>query len=80
MDTATATQHLTDYLSGYGRANKAGLAEVAAYPAWQARAQAELERRMTRLMETLPDGLVASIAAGKVDLTQVARSLLGDRQ
>ncbi len=76
MDRANVTQHLTDYLAGYGRSNRHNLAEVAGYADWQARAQGELERRMTRLMETLPDYLVAAIAAGEVDLADVARGLL----
>lgn len=78
MDHTAATQHLTDYLAGFGHGAPERLAEVAAYPAWQARAQAELDRRMTRLMETLPDELVAALAAGEVDMATVARGLLAE--
>lgn len=76
MDRATASQHLTDYLAGYGRGRPDKLTEVVTYPAWQTRAQEELDRRMTRLMETLPDDLVAAVAAGEVDLAEVARGIM----
>lgn len=76
MDHATASEHLTDYLTGYGRNNRQRLAEVAAYPDWQARAKAEIDRRMSRLIEALPDDLVAAIAAGEVELAEVAKSMM----
>lgn len=76
MDRATATEHLTDYLTGYSRHDRQRLTEVANYPDWQTRAQAELDRRMSRLIEALPDDLVAAIATGDVDLADVVKEMM----
>jgi hypothetical protein len=76
MDRATATEHLTDYLTGYGHHDRQRLTEVANYPDWKTRAKAELDRRMTQLIETLPSELVTAIATGEVDMGEVAEQLL----
>ncbi len=74
MNDAKAT--LTNLLTGYGRGDPARLEQLATYPNWQARAAAEMERRAAAFLEGLDTDTVAAIAAGEVDLAEVAKDVL----
>lgn len=70
-DTKAATK---DVLFGFGRANRSGLAALSQVTDWQRIASLEIERRTTRILESLDDATLHAIAAGTLDL----RALLGE--
>lgn len=53
-DDTAMTQGLTAFLQGYGKHDVDGLAAIARYSAWSALAARENERRMARIIESLP--------------------------
>ncbi|PQA82727.1 hypothetical protein C5F52_14200 [Limnohabitans sp. TS-CS-82] len=69
-------QHLTDYLTGYGRADQGKLMAVASYSDWQRMAQHELDRRAARLLELFGEDELQAIASGQVSLPKLASQLM----
>lgn len=66
---------LRAYLTGYGRNNRDALTLIAGYGQWPKAAQREIERRVTSILESLPDVEVAAIASGEVNLRKLARQV-----
>lgn len=66
------------YLRGFGRNNRDGLAAVSTYHAWPELAAFENERRMLRLLESLPLNEVKAIAQGELDFNEIAGQVLVD--
>lgn len=70
--SAQLEENLFHYLSGYGRGRPENLEQVISYPNWQARARAEVERRMTEVVERLDAATLTAIAEGRIDIAQIA--------
>lgn len=58
----TTTEALSEVLRGYGRADEAALASL-------------LERRATRIVQSLDDGTLEAIASGSLDVRAVCRQV-----
>ncbi|MEE9937492.1 MAG: hypothetical protein PIQ35_27415 [Achromobacter xylosoxidans] len=65
-------------LIGYGRADRAALAAIATYPSWWQVAMCELERRLVRVIESLPIEEVEAIARRQINLNELASQALAD--
>ena len=52
----TTTEALSEVLRGYGRADEAALASLLEVSDWERIARQELERRATRIVQSLDDG------------------------
>jgi len=76
METNEITEHLCQRLNGYGRGRPENLNRLIAYPHWQERARAELDRRATEFLESLDTETLAAIAEGAVDIPAAARRAL----
>ena len=63
-------------MQGYGKHDLDGLAAIARYSAWPALAARENERRMARIIESLPLDEVQAIARSEIDLNELARRVL----
>ena len=74
--TEQLKENLFHYLSGYGRGRPENLQQVIAYGAWQQRARAEVERRISELAERLDTEILVEIAEGRIDIAQVAQRVL----
>lgn len=72
------TRGLVAYLQGYGRNNLDGLSAIAQYGAWPLLAARECERRMARILESLPLDEVQDIARLELDLNELARQVLAE--
>ncbi|KRC69239.1 hypothetical protein D3C87_863020 [compost metagenome] len=77
-DENAMTGGLVAFLQGYGNHDLDGLAAIARYSAWPALAARENERRMARIIESLPLDEVQAIARSEIDLNQLARQVLAD--
>lgn len=66
------------HLIGYGRADRAALEAVATYRSWWQVAVCELERRLARLIESLPTEEVDAIARRQINLNELATQALAD--
>lgn len=66
------------HLIGYGRADRAELEAVATYRSWWEVAVCELERRVVRLIESLPAEEVEAIARRQINLNELASQALAD--
>lgn len=69
---------LSSYLRGYGRNNHDGLVTIAEYRSWPALARREVDRRMERILESLPEIEVIAIANSQIDLNELASEVLAD--
>ena len=58
----TTTEALSEVLRGYGRADETALASL-------------LERRATRIVQSLDDGTLEAIASGSLDVRAVCRQV-----
>lgn len=67
---------LSSYLRGYGRTNRDGLVTIAEYRGWPALARREVDRRMEKVLESLPLLEVVDIANGEIHLNDLARDIL----
>lgn len=67
---------LLAYLQGYGRTNRTGLAAIVAYGAWPVLAAREIEQRMARFLESLPQEEVQAIAQSEINLNELASQVL----
>ncbi|WP_063588586.1 hypothetical protein [Achromobacter ruhlandii] len=72
------TGGLVAFLQGYGKHDLDGLAAIARYSAWPALAARENERRMARIIESLPLDEVQAIARSEIDLNDLARRVLAE--
>ncbi|WP_241043780.1 MULTISPECIES: hypothetical protein [Achromobacter] len=77
-DENAMTGGLVAFLQGYGKHDLDGLSAIARYGAWPALAARESERRMARIIESLPLDEVQAIARSEIDLNQLARQVLAD--
>lgn len=68
-DTTSVLRH---YLSGYLQGQPHRRRFVQDYPAWATAAQAELDRRAMQFLSILPETELQAIAAGRVDLAELA--------
>lgn len=67
---------LSSYLRGYGRTNRDGLVTITEYRGWPALARREVDRRMEKVLESLPLLEVVAIANGEIHLNDLARGIL----
>lgn len=77
-DENAMTGGLVAFLQGYGKHDLDGLAAIARYSAWPALAARENERRMARIIESLPLDEVQAIARSEIDLNELARRVLAE--
>jgi hypothetical protein len=79
---AQKTEHMKDYLRGYGRADSAALqAFNDAYlncASWADAARAELSRRRARFVTLLDDETLDLIAQGAIDLPAIAAQVAAE--
>ena len=71
----TTTEALSEVLRGYGRADEAALASLLEVSDWERIARQELERRATRIVQSLDDGTLEGIASGSLDVRAVCRQV-----
>ena len=71
----TTTEALSEVLRGYGRAAEAALASLLEVSDWERIARQELERRATRIVQSLDDGTLEAIASGSLDVRAVCRQV-----
>ena len=71
----TTTEVLSEVLRGYGRADEAALASLLEVSDWERIARQELERRATRIVQSLDDGTLEAIASGSLDVRAVCRQV-----
>ncbi|WOB74343.1 hypothetical protein [Achromobacter xylosoxidans] len=69
---------LSSYLRGYGCKNRDGLVIIAEYRGWAALARREVDRRMEKILESLPELEVIAIANGEIDLNELASEVMAD--
>ena len=67
------------FLVGCFRANPDRIAAVLNYPDWQQRAKEELDRRLTRMLETFSDETLQALADGTVDLRDIAARVAAEK-
>lgn len=77
-DENAMTGGLVAFLQGYGKHDLDGLSAIARYGAWPALAARESERRMARIIESLPLDEVKAIARSEIDLNELARRVLAE--
>ena len=71
----TTTEALSEVLRGYGRADESALASLLEVSDWERIARQELERRATRILQSLDDGTLEAIASGLLDVRAVCRQV-----
>ena len=71
----TTTEALSEVLRGYGRADESALASLLEVSDWERIARQELERRATRIVQSLDDGTLEAIASGSLDVRAVCRQV-----
>ncbi len=71
----TTTEALSEVLRGYGRADETALASLLEVSDWERIARQELERRTTRIVQSLDDGTLEAIASGSLDVRAVCRQV-----
>ena len=71
----TTTETLSEVLRGYGRADETALASLLEVSDWERIARQELERRATRIVQSLDDGTLEAIASGSLDVRAVCRQV-----
>ena len=71
----TTTEALSEVLRGYGRADEAALESLLEVSDWERIARQELERRATRIVQSLDDGTLEAIASGSLDVRAVCRQV-----
>ncbi len=71
----TTTEALSAVLRGYGRADETALASLLEVSDWERIARQELERRATRIVQSLDDGTLEAIASGSLDVRAVCRQV-----
>ncbi|WP_154717521.1 hypothetical protein [Sterolibacterium denitrificans] len=71
----TTTEALSEVLRGYGRADETALASLLEVGDWERIARQELERRATRIVQSLDDGTLEAIASGSLDVRAVCRQV-----
>lgn len=71
-----AQQSVTDYMTGFGRANKKELQHLATYPDWKRVAYDELQRRASSFVRNLTDDDLIAISKGEVDIGQIAKEII----
>lgn len=74
-DLTRLTQHVGDYLRGYGRNNIQALESLVAYRSWSVLAQRELDHRATRIISSLGDEELRAIARGDLSLQVIAHAI-----
>lgn len=71
----TTTEALSEVFRGYGRADETALASLLEVSDWERIARQELERRATRIVQSLDDGTLEAIASGSLDVRAVCRQV-----
>lgn len=71
----TTTEALSEVLRGYGRADETALASLLEVSDWERIARQELERRATRIVQSLDDDTLEAIASGSLDVRAVCRQV-----
>ncbi|MBF0171701.1 MAG: hypothetical protein HQK87_11570 [Nitrospinae bacterium] len=75
MEPRTAdelAEGLFHYLRGYGRNRPENLEALITYGDWRRRAQEELERRVTEILQSQDVETLAAIAEGRIDVPTLA--------
>ena len=73
--TEKIAETLTEVLRGYVRTDNAALASLLDVSDWQRIARQELERRATRVVQSLDHETLEAIATGAVDVGTVCRQV-----
>lgn len=71
----TTTEALSEVLRGYGRVDETALASLLEVSDWERIARQELERRATRIVQSLDDRTLKAIASGLLDVRAVCRQV-----
>lgn len=71
----TTTEALSEVLRGYGRVDETALASLLEVSDWERIARQELERRATRIVQSLDDRTLEAIAFGLLDVRAVCRQV-----
>lgn len=71
----TTTEALSEVLRGYGRVDETALASLLEVSDWERIARQELERRATRIVQSLDDRTLEAIASGLLDVRAVCRQV-----
>lgn len=74
METNNASV-LLDYMRGYAGSNPYNLELLQRDQQWEALARAELDRRYAAFIAALPDSVLEDIAAGALNITELAKQL-----
>jgi len=75
MRTQQLERNIQDFMGGFTRNRPDNLALLQDYPDWQRMAKQELDRRITRFLDCLPDEELHAIATGEVNLNELASGL-----
>jgi len=73
--TEIISHTLTEVLRGYGRTDEAALASLLDVSDWQRIARQELERRATRVVQSMDRDTLEAIATGVLDVGAVCRQV-----
>jgi hypothetical protein len=71
--SAEIENRICDYLRGYGRHDLSALESLAQFELWGVVAQCELLARASRFIEILDENELRAVAAGEVNLVDLAR-------
>lgn len=69
------TEHMKDFLRGYGRSDGKALLPLMAYAGWKAAACTALAERRERILELFDDETLALIAQGEISVSDVAANV-----
>lgn len=69
------TEALPEVLLGYGRADGTVLASLLKVSDWERTTSQRLERRATRIVQSLNDGTLEAIVSGSLDVRAVCRQV-----
>jgi len=72
------SEHIKDYLRGYGRPDGKRLSPLVSYDAWRFAASVEIMARCTRILSLLDDESLALIAHGEISLAALASDVASE--
>ncbi len=72
--------NISAFLRGFGDFNPSGLRLVSTCHNWPDLARAEIERRMTALIQTFTYQELLAVASGEVSLSKLATAILSDER
>ena len=72
--------NISAFLRGFGESNPAGLRLVSTCYNWPDLARAEIERRMTVLIQTFTYQELLAVASEEISLSKLANAILSDER